>query len=365
MNSVRVDLANCLVESFVPKLVPDRDAEWVSHRFSLTCSGGSRRVVVTANDTPLVNGVHLERANTLKRVLVGLNGSWPDEVALEYALALVQVSQGTLALARVVPSMGDAATLAENRRTAEAELAARATHLVGQGLTVETIVAVGNIVDLLVDEARYDADLLVLPLGRQPSSGPSSAGDTAEVVLARSPVPVLIVPETAPPVPLVVGASPRLLVPLDGSPAAEAALPVARRLAQDLGAEVLLVGVVDLSEPATPHAAAAWDLLPQDLPLPDEQLTAVYLDGVVSALRSSGVAASRAVEVGHAVDGILDAVERANAALIVLTTHGRTANPQIVLGHVARDILHRTNRPAGFVRPDATSDAASRSVLYL
>jgi len=115
-----------------------------------------------------------------------------------------------------------------------------------RGLACQAVVSTGDAADVLLDEAkRLDADLIVLGTHGRSVLGRWMHGSVAETVLARSSVPVLLVRPGRPggdslPVPPVTS----ILVPLDGSPAAEAALPWATELAWLLSAEPHLVRIV-------------------------------------------------------------------------------------------------------------------------
>ena len=88
---------------------------------------------------------------------------------------------------------------------------------------------------ILTEIDVQSADLVVMCTHGRSGLGRWIFGSVAEEVLAHSPVPVLLVRPTGTPVTL--SAEPgkfRLLVPLDGSAFAEAALPHAAKLAQAL-----------------------------------------------------------------------------------------------------------------------------------
>ncbi|HEX6417086.1 MAG TPA: universal stress protein [Acidimicrobiales bacterium] len=124
-----------------------------------------------------------------------------------------------------------------------------------------------------------------------------------------------------------------LVVPLDGSPFAEHALPVAAWLAEGLGADLHLAEVV-------PQARGAEDAIR-------------YLDAVGRRQH----AAWELLE-GADVAGALAAALGTAGRVTCMATHGRDRAAGL-LGSVAAAVLHRTARPAVLVGPQARAVTAS------
>jgi nucleotide-binding universal stress UspA family protein len=114
-----------------------------------------------------------------------------------------------------------------------------------------------------------------------------------------------------------------VLVPLDGSGAAEAAIPVARRLAGALGLRLRLLRVV----PEAGQSSAA--------------------EAYLASVAGSELPAETAVLTGDAAEQIASAAVAANA-LLVLTTLGAGGDPRH-LGGVAGRLSRSLARPALFV----------------
>jgi nucleotide-binding universal stress UspA family protein len=141
-----------------------------------------------------------------------------------------------------------------------------------------------------------------------------------------------------------------ILVPLDGSPFAEQALPWALSLARRAGARVELARghvLYALKDPA-----AAW--LPYDAAEDAEykrqeqlylEATAAYLAGV------SPVPIGTAVVTGLEADGILGRVRDVGADLVVMTTHARGPVGRLLLGSVATEVVRRATVPVLLIRP--------------
>lgn len=119
-----------------------------------------------------------------------------------------------------------------------------------------------------------------------------------------------------------------ILVPLDGSPHATVALPVAQTLAR------LLEGTIHVLHVA-PYAAPPRELL-DSLGLSPEDLHGTVLD----------------VPSGSPAPAIVRAAEAAEDPTIVLCTHTGMEKPYGALGHVAEEVLLSTRVPIGLVQPE-------------
>jgi nucleotide-binding universal stress UspA family protein len=302
-------------------------------------------------------------------LLVPLDGSPPAERALPLAEALARATGRRLHLLRVSlvrrqpePATGEAEICAAE----EAYLARIAGEVRGRGLQCQTELRFDDAATGIVACALDDgADLLAMVTHGRGGLGRWVYGSVAEAVLRQTPVPLLLVRawRTAG-ISSIFAAHPRLLVPLDGSRTAEAALPVAGRLARQLAGEVLLVRAVP-----TPTAGGAldWALAP-DLGVEATALTrdaTDYLARVAERLRQTGVTVQCAARSGEPAAVIEELGQERAAALVVMATHGRTGLRRLALGSVADAVLRQQDRPLLLVRPDSkpTGDLASVAAL--
>ena len=140
----------------------------------------------------------------------------------------------------------------------------------------------------------------------------------------------------------------KILVPLDGSLFAEAALPKAVELIRSNDKATLIL-----------LRAAAAATLPGVDPT-DAQVIAVreaeeYLETVATRLRQDGVREVRtSVWYGAAAPAILEAARIANPDLIMMSTHGRSGISRLVVGSVAESVLRGTRTPIFLIRIDRT-----------
>lgn len=152
----------------------------------------------------------------------------------------------------------------------------------------------------------------------------------------------------------------KILVPLDGSPLAEEILKPAGELGRQLGAELLLLRVIEPAVldrfPLADDASGLWgQALLKSL---DEQDTAVrqeaeaYLEGLARRLRLEGsTVQSRVVCRESPSAAILEQVRAETADLIALATHGRRGIARLFLGSVAEQVLREAPVPVLLLRP--------------
>jgi nucleotide-binding universal stress UspA family protein len=133
-----------------------------------------------------------------------------------------------------------------------------------------------------------------------------------------------------------------MVVPLDGSPFAERALPMAAWVAERLGADVHLVEVVPceaeeesegairyLDSVAWSHHAAAWDVVERN-------------------------------DVGAA---LADTMSSSPGRMACLATHGRGRS--VLLGSVAVSLLERSSQPVVLVGPEARAVTATDAPIVV
>ncbi|MGZ9271631.1 MAG: universal stress protein [Candidatus Binatia bacterium] len=139
----------------------------------------------------------------------------------------------------------------------------------------------------------------------------------------------------------------KILVPLDGSTAAESALPLVRSLARRLALPVELLGAIDLREIS--RSASAADGLFLDRLLEDEaRRGAEYLAKIAKTLR--GVQVTTRSEKGDAADVIIETAAVDKNSLIVMATHGRSGLNRFLLGSIAEKVLRATANPLLLVK---------------
>jgi nucleotide-binding universal stress UspA family protein/rubrerythrin len=139
----------------------------------------------------------------------------------------------------------------------------------------------------------------------------------------------------------------RILVPLDGSPLAEQALPHAIVLARRAKAELLLTRAVQAGGGLGRDWVHAQKKATEEA---DE-----YLGGLRDRLLADGLTAETATPYGTADLAIVDEVHVRHVDLVVMATHGRSGLSRLVYGSVAESVL--ANSPVPVLLVPARSEA--------
>jgi len=141
-----------------------------------------------------------------------------------------------------------------------------------------------------------------------------------------------------------------ILVPLDGSPRAEAILGHIERLAECFGSKIIFVRVVDppvlIGTPEDAMMARQIDSLYQQTQKEAEN----YLKGIRGEFRQKGLRAEMRVMQGPVIEAIVNASCADNIDLIAMASHGRTGLASMIYGSVAAGVLHKADRPMLVVR---------------
>lgn len=149
----------------------------------------------------------------------------------------------------------------------------------------------------------------------------------------------------------------RIVVPLDGSPLAEEALPTALALAKRLHVPIHVITVIEVSGGET------WEVVSAAITARrfEESVARLVTDaqGVLASadewLEALGVVATTEVLHGSPGLAIVDAVRPGD--LIVMTSHGRTGLPRWFLGSVAETVVRRSPSSVLLVRATPASEA--------
>ena len=148
----------------------------------------------------------------------------------------------------------------------------------------------------------------------------------------------------------------KILVPLDGSQAAEAVLPYVERIATATNARVLLLAAVD--KPRDWGEDTGGDLKGE------RHEAESYLRRLQARLASTiGNDVEAQVVASEPAAAVLATSEKQQPDLIAMTTHGRSGVARWVLGSVAAKLLHATHTPMLVVRPPAEGKQSDAPVL--
>ncbi|MDX9822207.1 MAG: universal stress protein [Syntrophales bacterium] len=140
----------------------------------------------------------------------------------------------------------------------------------------------------------------------------------------------------------------KVLVPLDGSPLAECALPEVKHLAKGgFVGEVFLVNVVE-----TYSVALAESIDASALHAAHRDAAQDYLERIMKQLSSEGIRTKMELLEGSPSQAIVSYAKENKVDLIVIATHGHTGMARLMFGSVALRVLHDAHTPVLLIRPE-------------
>jgi nucleotide-binding universal stress UspA family protein len=268
-------------------------------------------------------------------VLVPLDGSPQADKILPYVTWFAMRLNLPITLLSVSDTQGGTAPgpMQQNRAQQLQELV---DQLQRDGVQAAPAVAVGRPAQEILriaDDRGCDLIILLTSTGHPSARG--TLGPVADKIFHASHVPLVLIPPlppdmTAPELPIN-----SLILPLDGSPLAESALPYAEHLAQRLSAALVVARSV-------PFPGAYID---EKTPLAGEIEANTYLQSVAERLRGEGVAVQTQVFGGLPVPHILALAHQMPHSLVVLTTHGRSALARWFVGSVVEGVVRAAEIP--------------------
>lgn len=140
----------------------------------------------------------------------------------------------------------------------------------------------------------------------------------------------------------------KILVSLDGSALAEAALPHAQALARDEEAEIILlrVSVDPAAEFSFSDPSIANNIIEEM-----EAETLAYMQSARGKLQRAGFRASFLIRQGPVAETILEVASEIPADVIVMSTHGRSGMKRWLLGSVADRVVTHSAIPVMTIHP--------------
>jgi nucleotide-binding universal stress UspA family protein len=229
------------------------------------------------------------------------------------------------------------------------------------GLEVEMIVRHGTPHEEIL-ACTDDVDMIVIATHGRSGIARWWLGSTADHVIKESACPVLVI---GPNVDIDLGTYnlSRILLPLDGSPAAEQALQLAVWIADQMGAELDIVRAMSLTNVTYDPGMGMYS---GELITAMEDSVKAYLQEVSAKLGSRK--ATTTMMIGSPGEALLEHQKETPCDLVVATTHGRTGVKRAALGSVSDRLLHGS-APVLLFRPSDEEPgdlvAAARSAIQL
>ncbi|HZS93483.1 MAG TPA: universal stress protein [Chloroflexota bacterium] len=302
----------------------------------------------------------MQESRRFENILIPLDGSKLAEVVLPLVERLAAAESARVTLLHVL-ERGAPATIHGERHLRELDEAEAYLREIAERLEAAGIestyhaheVPEGDVARSIVQHADEEgADLIAIATHGSGRVRQLLFGSIAQQVLQRGTVPVLL---ARPPTEGGIGdLSPGpVLVPLDGTRAAEDALDTAADLARALGQELHLVMVVATPETVRGDRTAVQTLLPASTraALDVERQDAVaYLDGLAERLGDSKLTVTTDVRRGGTASALTAEAEEHGVGIMVVATHGRAGLQAIWAGSVGARLLARTRAPILLLR---------------
>jgi nucleotide-binding universal stress UspA family protein len=145
----------------------------------------------------------------------------------------------------------------------------------------------------------------------------------------------------------------KILVPTDGSKAAQKAAMYAIDLANQLKATVIVLSIIDTRSFTIQTVPAGETARHVIEPIEDYLREAAegYAEEIVELCNKNGLSSKTVITTGHPVEIILKEAAREKADLIIIGSHGKSAIAAAVLGSVTYGVIHKdTKIPVLIVR---------------
>ncbi len=292
-----------------------------------------------------------------RRVLVPLDGSDMAERAIPYAKTIAKSKGSEIILFTV-----SIASVEQLDRPMKAYLELNAKELQSQGIKASTAIAYGNVADEIVGFAdKNKIDLIIISTHGYSGIKRWVLGSVARNVLYGTGVQVLLIKSKAPKVSHV--ELKKLLLPLDGSPFAEAPFPFIEELTKGTKTEIVLTTVSE--PPLVPSYGdhpinPTWKKHRDALWAETQQQASEYLEKLKARLEKQGMKIKSQVipgDLGRVAESIMQTAQREKVDLIVMAPHGRSGVSRWVYGGVANRIVEQSAQPVLLIRPSRPEES--------
>ena len=295
--------------------------------------------------------------NDIHSILIPIDGSSLSLQSLAYAQALASGSSEITLLQVVSDHSGyipleiemahsweiDAeARLVDEARTDLQRIAKQLVESSSVAKMPSTRVEIGDPATWILDiaeEGRFS--LIVITTHAYGAVRRTLFGSVADRLVRHSSVPVLVVRPQDEIELGIPGPIQRIVVPLDGSPRAENALPFAKLLARHLGVPILLVRAIHLDF-IVPRIEGTF-VIPEESIEDIERFARDYLSALCTHIIQEGIGCSIVIEWGTPLEVIESKLREDD--LLAMTTHGRGGISRWLLGSVAEKLVRTAITP--------------------
>jgi nucleotide-binding universal stress UspA family protein len=282
-----------------------------------------------------------------KKILVPLDGSNLAELALPYAEELAAAFNSEVFLLYVSEPAED-----QYRHMHQLYIEDVAGQIKKRIKKVSPLVLTGKPAEEIIGYAEQnDVGLIIMASHGRSGITPWATGGVAGKVLHAAKIPLLLIKAAKPrqrkPGKRLIN---RILLPLDGSKAGEAAVHYVGELMSRLEVEVILFGVV----PAGQHIRTVGGL--DYILFPEQHLESVkteareYLDKAYRRLKRRKGEVRIELRVGDIAQEIIKFADGKNVDLIAISSHGHSGIEKWVFGSIANKVVQASNAPVLLVR---------------
>lgn len=282
-----------------------------------------------------------------EKILVPLDGSDLAELALPYAEELAGAFNSEVFLAHVSES-----TESKYQHMHQLYIEEVAGQMKKHFKKVSPVVLSGKPAKEIISYAeKNDIGLVIMTSHGHSGITAWVVGSVASKVFHAIRVPLLLVkvtkpPQKVPPKHLLA----RLLLPLDGSEAGEAAVSYVGELMNRLESEAILFGVVPEGQHIRTVGGPDFILYPEGQIEILKNEASEYLDKVHQRLKRRRGEARVEVRVGDVAQEIIKFAQKAKANLIALSSHGHSGIERWVFGSTANKVVQASRVPVLVVR---------------
>ncbi len=311
-----------------------------------------------------------------RKIMVPLDGSTLSEKALPYVIRLANRLEAEVLLLRVVETHTLLTTTPKHRQEAiqkgEAYLHQIRRVITDPGLLpylkpdqIQTLCVYGSPVEEISRAATTEkADLIAMTTHGRNGLSRLVAGSIASRVLHDVALPVMLIrpveqkygqllqetiyglgePDTT----CLDDTCGHLLITLDGSPEAAAAIEPAIELARKMGSTLHLLSVIvpTISEVYGEIDGISYDQTRIEINNAKKAAQARnYLDKIQKQVQANGVECVKMIKVGNPAREILDYSQHIGAQAIIMTSHKRSEIAHFFLDSVAQAVLHESHLP--------------------
>jgi nucleotide-binding universal stress UspA family protein len=282
-----------------------------------------------------------------KKILVPIDGSDLAELALPYARELAGAFNSELVLLYVSEPADE-----EHLHMHQLYLERLAVQMKKQLKRVSPVVISGKPAEEIVKYTEKN-DIRLIIMASHGSSGiiPWATGGIADKVIDATGVPLLLIKATKPRRKVkekhLIS---RILLPLDGSEAGEAAITRVKELKSRLEAEVILLEVVPKGRHLRTVGGLDYILYPEPEIETFKAEAKTYLDKVYKRLQRGKGELKVEIRSGEVAKEILNYAKKKRASLIAISTHGHSGMTKWVFGSTAQKVMQDSPIPVLVVK---------------